>query len=210
LLSFLQEELRQAGTPLLAQRLDTFLREGSIVLLLDGLNELPAASFNEKNRFQKDPRVQAIEKLGDQDKWLKTRCIVSCRTNDFSRAPLWQDLHILPLNREQVECFVSELVDDKVARRLISDLFDETDDPRQSRLRALAASPFFLTRLIVYYDRFVSPNSQERPDLNHAQLIKFAAREIFTRMIEKQQLSGDEEAETVRQQRREFAAPSNL
>jgi HEAT repeat protein len=199
LLSFLREELSRAGIPQLAERLDTLLREGSIVLLLDGLNELPAASLDKENGLRKDPRLQAIEKLGDENDWLKARCVVSCRINDFSSAPLWRDLHILPLNREQVESFASKLVDDQVAQRFISDLFNETDDPRQSRMRALATTPFFLTRLITYYDKLVSLNPEEKPALNHAQLINFAVNEGFAKMIEKQQLAGVEEAETVRQ-----------
>jgi len=87
LVAFLQAELRSLEQRSLADRLPGLMTEGRVVLLLDGLNEIPRLGRDAATGRLDDPRVRAIAELGTRAEWAAVGCILSCRPRDFDGGP---------------------------------------------------------------------------------------------------------------------------
>lgn len=137
------------------------LRNGGALVLLDGLDELPAGVANDGPRRQV---ARAIGRLADR---IQARIVVTCRVLPYRAAPDWQfsadegwvERTIQPLAFGQVRTFVQgwyralapddpDLTEQRVAERadaLINELA-VTD-----RLRPLVQSPLLLTMLALLH-----------------------------------------------------------
>ncbi len=149
---FVVEEVASVSAGL-AKLLPGLAKAGRLVLLLDGLNELPRSGNRPKAEQTADPRVAAIEKLGSRYDYAKVKCVVSCRIKDFSGGLEWYDLHVQDLNTEQVlelaEAYYPEDTERAALLENLKMLFDDAT-PRLARLRGLAVQPFYLIRLLEY------------------------------------------------------------
>jgi hypothetical protein len=167
---FLRHELRtRYNSPKLADKLDELLHANRVLLLLDALNEMPGfSSFTQLATG--DRRVGAIAALSIQYPALP--CLLSCRVRDFVHGPAWRDLHILPLNQAQVYEFALTAYrrygkeGEQRAATLMGLLFDKASATGR-KLREIAAQPFYLLKLLAYYDE-----KRELPS-NPAESLKF-------------------------------------
>jgi hypothetical protein len=154
LLPFLEGQIRSWKGNALAERLAGLMEKGRVVLLLDGLNELPRLRRDGKSQMIDDPRARAIAGLGEKARWRNVGCVLSCRVKEFKGGPQWQDLHILDITREQIAAFANAFYRDVpeagLAEKFLSELF-KGQDARAEKLRALAARPFWLILLLYYY-----------------------------------------------------------
>lgn len=189
LFTFLQEEIIASGSQELAKRLPTLMKAGRIVLLMDGLNELPQIERSKGSRQIIDIRAKAISDLDKN--WPDVGCVISCRTHDFVEKTQWHDLHILGLRPEQIEAFADAWYGDysqaeALKQGLMSELYEEPSRNKQ-KLRSLATQPFYLTKLLIFY------LLERKLPSNHAHLLKFITEKALSRELEKGRLSKDEE-----------------
>ncbi len=101
LLDFLQAQLRSLHQLALAERLPDLMSAGRVVLLLDGLNEIPRLGRDPATGRLADPRVEAIAELATRPEWEFAGCVLTCRPRDFDGGPAWHDLHLLDLDDDQ-------------------------------------------------------------------------------------------------------------
>ncbi|MDD7942873.1 HEAT repeat domain-containing protein [Actinomycetospora lutea] len=151
LTTFLQTQLRRQGALDMAARLPALMGEGRLVLLLDGLNEIPrmrrAAITDQPN----DPRVDAVAELGHRAGLDGVGCVLTCRSADFQGGPDWHDVHLVELDDERVDAFARAYFhDEPEAATLITSFRRDLAGSR--RLRTLVSNPFFLLRTLEFYD----------------------------------------------------------
>jgi len=142
LLAFLQKEAAE-----LAPKLPDLLKEGRVLLLLDGLNELPGLKQDKETQEIDDPRSKSIAEVGRE--YPKVLCLLSCRVKEFVGGPGWCDLHVQPLRLAQVEAIARAYFEEETekAAQLVAGLYDS----KREKLQTLAEKPFYLKRLLVYY-----------------------------------------------------------
>ena len=152
---FLTKQLTEAGGQEVAERMANLLDERQALLLLDGLNELPGGiERDEKTNEITDKRVREIKEIC-QIKNLA--CLLSCRVKDFGKATNWYDLHVLPLEREQVEKIAAAffLGDDGLKTGFVHELYEKKREKnRQEKLQEIAAQPFYLLNVLAYFYQF--------------------------------------------------------
>jgi HEAT repeat protein len=164
LVEFLQKQIEGLKLNMLAVQLPELLKSGRVVLLLDGLNELPQLERDKKTGRFDDPRVRAIAELGERSEWREVQCVLSCRVKEFRGGPQWHDLHVLPLRREQVEAFSRAYYDgdeqvEVLVQNLLYELYESRNE-RKQKLQGLAEQPFYLRKLLAfYYDQHNLPDS---------------------------------------------------
>ncbi|MGH9668168.1 MAG: hypothetical protein ACRD9L_27425, partial [Bryobacteraceae bacterium] len=93
---FVRGELERLEAHALARELPALIAGRSILLLLDGLNEIPHLERDGSDRIS-DPRVQSIRSAFESE-FADAACVISCRARDFSGGPRWHDLLIRPLD----------------------------------------------------------------------------------------------------------------
>jgi HEAT repeat protein len=187
LVEFVQEQIRRLKRPTpplleaLAQRVPELIAAGRVILLLDGLNELPGAGQG-GDRIA-DPRASAIAELGEKAEWWDVGCVLSCRVKAFTSGLnwKWQDLHVLPLKRAQVEEFAHAYFEghpeaEVLVSRLIEELY-ESKNKRKEKLQKLAEQPFYLRKFLSYYEALGFPD-------NAAQLLNHSLEEALRHEVE--------------------------
>jgi hypothetical protein len=204
LVEFVQEQIRGLKLPTppllkaLAERVPELMETGRVVLLLDGLNELPGLARNEQSGEIVDPRARAIAELGERAEWEEAGCVLSCRVREFTGGPNWhwRDLHMLPLKREQVEEFARAYFEgESQAEPLVSKLIEElyqSGDERKEKLQKLAEQPFYLRKFLAYYEALGFPD-------NAAQLLNHSFEEALCHEVEDKTglLHSEEEAKEL-------------
>jgi len=201
LLPFLQDQIRELGVPALADRLADLMEQGRVVLLLDGLNELPQLSRNEATGLIDDHRAKAIARLGDRSETRRVRCVLSCREKDFAGDPYWRDLRVQNLTPDQIHAFAVAFYksdpgkDDpdaeQRAERFLAYVNDDTTDIRRRKLQELAIQPFYLVKLLSYFYRIAEVGLPTR----RVDLLEYTVEDALARLVEGQQLTkaqGDE------------------
>ena len=185
---FLTKQVMEAGGEELARRIPNLLKEGQALLLLDGLNELPGGiERDEKSGEVTDERVKEIKELCQIN---DLSCLLSCRVKDFGEAINWHDLHVLPLEREQVEKIAAAffLGDEALQQGFISELYHKKrQEERQHKLREMAEQPFYLLHVLAYY--MANQNLPDSPALalEYAvdEALKKLTPELITELIER-------------------------
>ncbi|WP_199509385.1 HEAT repeat domain-containing protein [Nucisporomicrobium flavum] len=159
LLDFLQAQLRSLHQLTLAERLPGLMSAGRVVLLLDGLNEMPRLSRDPATGRLSDPRVEAITALAARPEWEENGCVLTCRPRDFDGGPAWHDVHLLDLDEDQTQALAEAYFREAPgsAAAFLTAL------GRARRLDQLAALPFFLVKLMGYFwvRRTLSDNLDE-------------------------------------------------
>ena len=151
--AFLQEEwaLRTGG------KLADALAEGRVLILADGINELPRDGRSE---FLKDWRIFVAEFNP------ANQVVFSSRARDYD--PL------LNLPRVQVEPLDDDRITDYLQRNQAEGLQELLDDPK-TRLRELARNPFYLSLLTFAF------KSNLRGMANRGRLLQWFSEQLFSR-----------------------------
>jgi HEAT repeat protein len=183
LVEFVQEQIESlVGGPGLAQLLPDLMRQGRVLLLLDGLNELPQLARDEAGQIT-DYRARVIAELSEKAEWQGVRCVLSCRVKEFRGGPNWHDLHVLDLTRAEVEAMAgayyqqAEIDGDRLVKGLIHELY-ESGDARKEKLQGLAERPFFVRKLLFYYWH------ERKLPSNPAKLLDFTVKEALRHEVE--------------------------
>lgn len=178
------------STSYLAKEFESLLSRGDLLIILDGLNEMPGRRYyhEEKDleiadsvkilrevttgdafRSKQDPRERSLRELALSGA-VRTRFVLSCRTHEFFESPKWQEVHVLPMNLEQVSSFLTIYMGEK-GRELQSIL--ETN----SALMNLAKNPFFLRSMIRVYSPEISLIE------NKGRFLEYLCDQLFTREL---------------------------
>lgn len=161
LVQLLQNEFEIAGFPESSLFVDTALKNGELLILLDGIDEVPNAVFEETINHLKD----------FIDKHDKNRFITSCRTAFYkSFLKSFSDIEIANFDDHQIKQFIQNwfsLGEDKLSNasgRLLELLFSKEN----ASTLELARTPLLLTFLCLTFD-----DSQKFP-ANRSSLYKRA------------------------------------
>ncbi|MEI6046551.1 MAG: NACHT domain-containing protein [Chloroflexota bacterium] len=174
---------------LIVSMLPGLLEGGRLLLLLDGLNEMPQLERNDKGQVS-DRRVESLARLASPP-YNSTACILTCRVGDFQVegqvVSEWLDLHVLPLEEAEVMAFAQAYYEDKgqaggLSAQLLTALYPtnisyEDDSPK--KFRSLVSQPFYLVRLLDYYHEY-----KTFPQ-NPARLLKFSVDEALEGAVER-------------------------
>ncbi|MGG6240048.1 NACHT domain-containing protein [Nodosilinea sp. AN01ver1] len=151
------EELETCGFPETEALTELFLNNGQLLVLLDGLDEVPSATLN-----------HAITEIGNLvDRYSDNRYIASCRVAAYTFGGFQQfkDVAMAAFEDEQIEQFIENWfqkewdTETKTAERCWKML--NSSDYRAAK--ELAQTPLLLTLLCVVYDEF-----QNFPKKRHA------------------------------------------
>jgi len=197
LVAFLQAEIEDYATPEFAELLPNLMKEGRVVLLLDGLDEIPDLERDEKTGLISDPRARAITGLSYY--WREVGCVQSCRLKDAGSVTFWPSLQMGDLGRPQVAAFAAayyhnSITDqaeaDSLTQGLLAGLYREGCE----RLQDLVTKPAYLVRLLDYYQlqkEEGQPDTVALPN-NPVRLIKFSVNETLDAMLACQRISDSE------------------
>lgn len=145
ILKALQYEFEIAGFPETNDFLEDTLIEGKLMILLDGLDEVP--------RTLLDNVITSIRDF--VDRYPHNRFITSCRTAYYKNfLPGFNDIEVASFNEQQIRAFISNWFNSErdiltdTPKRLLTLLFD----PIHASTLELARTPLLLTFLCIVYD----------------------------------------------------------
>lgn len=177
--SLIQSELEIAGFPKSDTLLERLLEEGSMLILLDGLDEVPESNLS-----------FVLEHINDfADQYKKNRFVSSCRTAHYKNfLKGFTDIEISEFSDPQIIKFTNnwfsgeEDLNNKTAERLQKQLFNETN----SATLELARTPLLLAFICMTYD-----DSQRFPT-NRASLYRQALMILMQRWAAEKRLHNDD------------------
>ncbi len=150
------DEFRVCGYPYPEQITTTALEQGKLLVLFDGLDEVPTANIN-----------RVIDKISDfVDGYSGNRFIASCRIaaykGGFTR---FTEVEIADFDDEQIKSYVnnwfaSNVDPDRVAldkeMNTAKKCWEVLDNPTHQATKELAQNPLLLTMLCMVYDDYQS------------------------------------------------------
>ena len=173
------EEFSICGFPSSEQFIAKALEQGKLLILLDGLDEVPTVNTNE-----------VISKIQNfVDRYDKNRFIVSCRTaayrNNFQR---FTDVKLADFDDTQIEQFIGNWFQSNVDKQAgtAQKCWELLQKPEYAAAKELAHTPLLLTFLCLNYDR-----SQNFPN-NRSVLYKKALRILLEEWAAEKRILRDE------------------
>ncbi|MEG4588403.1 NACHT domain-containing protein [Microcoleus sp. MOSTC5] len=173
------EEFSICGFPPSEQVIAKALEQGKLLILLDGLDEVPTVNTNE-----------VISKIQNfVDRYDKNSFIVSCRTaayrNNFQR---FTDVKIADFDDTQIEQFIGNWFQSEVDKQAgtAQKCWKLLQKPEYAAAKELAHTPLLLTFLCLNYDR-----SQNFPN-NRSVLYKKALRILLEEWAAEKRILRDE------------------
>ncbi|MEG4117535.1 NACHT domain-containing protein [Microcoleus sp. N9_B4] len=173
------EEFSICGFPHSEQFIAKALEQGKLLILLDGLDEVPTVNTNE-----------VIGKIQNfVDRYDKNRFIVSCRTaayrNNFQR---FTDVKLADFDNSQIEQFIGNWFQSEVDKQAgtAQKCWELLQKPEYAAAKELAHTPLLLTFLCLNYDR-----SQNFPN-NRSVLYKKALRILLEEWAAEKRILRDE------------------
>jgi len=173
------EEFKICGFPYAEEFIAKALEQGKLLILLDGLDEVPTVNTNE-----------VISQIQDfVDRHDKNRFIVSCRTaayrNNFKR---FTDVKIADFDDTQIELFIGNWFQSEVDKQAetAQKCWELLQKPEYAAAKELAHTPLLLTFLCLIYDR-----SQNFPN-NRSVLYKKALRILLEEWAAEKRIVRDE------------------
>jgi predicted NACHT family NTPase len=160
---FIIEEFRICGFPVPEKFTAKALEQGELLILLDGLDEVPSQNLNET--------INQIQNF--VDKYDQNRFIASCRTaayrGNFRR---FSDVAMADFDDEQIQQFINNWFhgEDDQQAKTGEKCWELLEKPENQAAKELAHTPLLLTFLCLVYDR-----SQNFPN-NRSVLYKKALR----------------------------------
>ncbi|RCJ20238.1 histidine kinase [Nostoc sp. ATCC 43529] len=173
------EEFRVCGFPSAKKFTGKALEEGKLLILLDGLDEVPTQNLNE-----------AINKIQNfVDKYDQNRFIASCRTAAYrSSFRRFSDVAMADFDNDQIEQFIYNWFRSKVDKQAHTGqkCWELLQKPENSAAKELAHTPLLLTFLCLVYDE-----SQNFPD-NRSTIYKKALRILLEKWASEKRILRDE------------------
>lgn len=166
--------------PVSQETFAAWLQQGKLLVLLDGLNELPQRKL--ENQYV-SPQEEA-ERVGSAGSRIpdarensllvlarqcQSRCFMSCRILEYTHMPGWQEFRILPLSNEQISDFIHRHLGSQSQ-------YLETILEQQPHLRDLGQNPFYLRSLVL----LAQVNYRSTPD-DRFQLVKYTCDAALAR-----------------------------
>jgi len=173
------EEFSICGFPSSEQFIAKALEQGKLLILLDGLDEVPTVNTNEV--------ISQIQNF--VDRYDKNRFIVSCRTaayrNNFKR---FTDVKLADFDDTQIEQFICNWFQSEVDKQAgtAQKCWELLQKPEYAAAKELAHTPLLLTFLCLNYDR-----SQNFPN-NRSVLYKKALRILLEEWAAEKRIQRDE------------------
>lgn len=173
------EEFRICGFPEPEQFIAKALEQGKLLILLDGLDEVPTVNTNE-----------VISKIQNfVDRYYKNSFIVSCRTaayrNNFQR---FTDVKLADFDDTQIEQFIGNWFQSEVDKQAgtAQKCWELLQKPEYAAAKELAHTPLLLTFLCLIYD-----SSQNFPN-NRSVLYRKALRILLEEWAAEKRIQKEE------------------
>jgi hypothetical protein len=144
--SAIAQEFRICGLPCPEEATTKLLEVGKLLILLDGLDEVPTKTLNET--------IQVIQNFVDQ--YDRNRFIASCRIAAYrSNFRRFADVAMADFDTLQIRQFISNWFHSKTDQELGTALkcWSLMQKPENAAAKELAQSPLLLTLLCLVYDR---------------------------------------------------------
>jgi hypothetical protein len=136
----IQEEFDICGFPNVEKAIPDKLKKGDLLILLDGLDEVPDANTNNV--------ITTIQNFVDQHN--KNRFIISCRTAARTHFRQFTDIEIVEFDDRQIETFIEHWFRDEP--ETAQECWQLLQQPEYASAKELGQTPLLLTFLCLVYD----------------------------------------------------------
>ncbi len=151
----IEEEFKICGFPNVEKNISNKLEKGELLILLDGLDEVPTANVN-----------NVIEKIKDfVDRHHKNRFILSCRTAARTHLRRFTDIEIVEFDDQQIQSFIEHWFSSELDRKneTAKNCWELLQKEEYKSAKELAHTPLLLTFLCWVYDKNQSfPTNRSR------------------------------------------------
>ncbi|MEM7795306.1 MAG: NACHT domain-containing protein [Cyanobacteria bacterium P01_C01_bin.118] len=177
--ALIAEEFRNCGFPAPTEFVQQALKQGKLLIVLDGLDEVPAANL--------DNVICAIQDF--VDRYDRNRFIASCRTaayhGGFTR---FSDVGMADFDDGQIKQFINNWFSSEqdIERATSQKCWEILQEPKNKAAKELAHTPLLLTFLCLVYDR-----SQRFPT-NRSSLYQRALRILLEEWAAEKRIDRDE------------------
>ena len=153
--ALIEEEFKICGFPNVEKNISNKLEKGELLILLDGLDEVPTANVN-----------NVIEKIKDfVDRHHKNRFILSCRTAARTHLQRFTDIEIVEFDDQQIQSFIEHWFSSELDRKneTAKNCWELLQKKEYKSAKELAHTPLLLTFLCLVYDENQSfPTNRSR------------------------------------------------
>lgn len=151
----IEEEFKICGFPNVEKNISNKLEKGELLILLDGLDEVPTANV-----------YNVIEKIQDfVDRHHKNRFILSCRTAARTHLRRFTDIEIVEFDDQQIQSFIEHWFSSELDRKneTAKNCWELLQKEEYKSAKELAHTPLLLTFLCLVYDKNQSfPTNRSR------------------------------------------------
>ncbi|MFN7256222.1 MAG: NACHT domain-containing protein, partial [Microcystis sp.] len=153
--ALIEEEFKICGFPNVEKNISNKLEKGELLILLDGLDEVPTANV-----------YNVIEKIQDfVDRHYKNRFILSCRTAARTHLRQFTDIEIVEFDDQQIQSFIEHWFSSELDRKneTAKNCWELLQKEEYKSAKELAHTPLLLTFLCLVYDENQSfPTNRSR------------------------------------------------
>ncbi len=153
--ALIEEEFKICGFPNVEKNISNKLEKGELLILLDGLDEVPTANV-----------YNVIEKIKDfVDRYYKNRFILSCRTAARTHLQRFTDIEIVEFDDQQIQSFIEHWFSSELDRKneTAKNCWELLQKEEYKSAKELAHTPLLLTFLCLVYDENQSfPTNRSR------------------------------------------------
>lgn len=142
--ALIEEEFKICGFPNVEKNISNKLEKGELLILLDGLDEVPTANV-----------YNVIEKIQDfVDRHHKNRFILSCRTAARTHLRQFTDIEIVEFDDQQIQSFIEHWFSSELDRKneTAKNCWELLQKEEYKSAKELAHTPLLLTFLCWVYD----------------------------------------------------------
>ncbi|NCT44134.1 MAG: NACHT domain-containing protein [Microcystis aeruginosa G11-09] len=151
----IEEEFKICGFPNVEKNISNKLEKGELLILLDGLDEVPTANV-----------YNVIEKIKDfVDRHYKNRFILSCRTAARTHLQRFTDIEIVEFDDQQIQSFIEHWFSSELdcKNETAKNCWELLQKEEYKSAKELAHTPLLLTFLCLVYDENQSfPTNRSR------------------------------------------------
>jgi hypothetical protein len=153
--ALIEEEFKICGFPNVEKNISNKLEKGELLILLDGLDEVPTANVN-----------NVIYKIKDfVDRHYKNRFILSCRTAARTHLQRFTDIEIVEFDDQQIQSFIEHWFSSELdcKNETAKNCWELLQKEEYKSAKELAHTPLLLTFLCLVYDENQSfPTNRSR------------------------------------------------
>jgi len=153
--SLIEEEFKICKFPNVEENISKKLEKGDLLILLDGLDEVPTVNVN-----------NVVEKIQNfVDKHHKNRFIISCRTAARTHFKRFTDIEIVEFDDQQIQSFIEHWFNSELDQQneTAKNCWELLQKEEYKSAKELAHTPLLLTFLCLVYDENQSfPTNRSR------------------------------------------------